>query len=325
MKQANSRKNIFRIEWLAYTLWSSAIVLGIAGFLVKTFCASKTWTGLVSDFYPNVITDLLSIGFGIMVIDRLYQQRNDERDRRMLISQMASPFNILACDAARILKDRGWHSKLDGISLWKANLEGAELNEFTLVDVNLTYANLKNANLCGAILNGAKFVLGDDGSLEGTLLDGTSLKQAQMVSEKNDRPIFKNARLVGTDLSGATLLGIFDGIMTESIHPHLQAAYCMRDSIMPNGKRYDGRYNLQGDLVVASYNRDTNDPLVMAEFYGVTLEEYQQGQDWSIQYDKYWRTLERKARSLCAKKGLDWDRMNENLRGKFVDTFLREP
>lgn len=66
-------------------------------------------------------------------------------------------------------------------------------------------------------------------------------------------------------------------------------------------------------------------PQAMAEFYGVTLEEYQQGQTWRVQYAKYLRTLERKARSLCAKKGFDWDRMNADLRGKFVDTFLKEP
>jgi hypothetical protein len=322
MKQANSRRNTFRIEWLAYTLMASAIVLGIAGFGVKTFCTSNSWTDLVSDFYSNVVTDLLGMGFVILVIDRLYQERNDERERKMLISQLASPFNVLARDAARILRDKGWHKDLGEISLYRANLEGAELYDFVLPGANMTYADLKDANLNGTTLDDAIF---SSATLEGVRLHRTGLRNATITSAESDKLLFKDAKFFETDLTGAKFLGTFAGIMTESPHPHLQVAYSLRGSIMPNGERYDGRYNLSGDLAVASYNRDTNDPLAMSDFYGVSTEVYNQGQTWHVEYAKYIKTREKKARALCAKNGGNWDKLNPDCRGKFVDKFLPEP
>jgi uncharacterized protein YjbI with pentapeptide repeats len=306
-------------EHVAWLLIGLGVLVAMVGFLPKPL------PQIIEDFYANFATELISIGVVVLIIDSIRESRANEREKRMLTSQMASQFNILACDAARILRDRGWHKELNDISLWKANLESAVLYEFNLARANLTYANLKDATLNSAILDGVELVQGESGSLEGAHLHRASLVEAHIGSEKPDYLIFKNAHFFETDLSGANFLGIFNGIMTESFHSHLQAAYSLRGSIMPDGKRYAGRYNLPGDLVVASNSRDTNDPQAMAEFYGVTLEEYQQGQTWRVQYTKYLRTLERKARSLCAKKGFDWDRMNADLRGKFVDTFLKEP
>ena len=44
---------------------------------------------------------------------------------------------------------------------------------------------------------------------------------------------------------------------------------------MPDGKTYDGRFNLPGDLARARWAKvNMDDPESMAEFYGVTLEAY---------------------------------------------------
>lgn len=321
-----SRKKIS----LRIRVWHIALLFLVVGIVIGIFgpIFENETTGLLSryigDFYPNIATDLTSISITILVINTLYQCQAKEQEKRMLISQLASPFNVLARDAARILRDKGWHKDLGGIPLYRANLEDAELYDFVLPGANLTYANLRNSNLNGAILDGVELVPGDDGGLEGALFHRAILRKANIASG-NGHLIFKNSQFVGTDLLGAKFLGVSGGIMTESVHPHLQATYCMRDSIMPNGKRYDGRYNLPGDLAVASYNRDASNPSIMAEFYGVSIEEYRQGQAWHVTYEKYMTTLERKARALCIKKGLYWDGMNEDLRGKFVDTFLKEP
>jgi predicted DCC family thiol-disulfide oxidoreductase YuxK len=51
---------------------------------------------------------------------------------------------------------------------------------------------------------------------------------------------------------------------------------------MPDGKRYDGRYRLPGDLDWARENGvDIDDPEAMAKWYSVSLEEYLEGQEWA--------------------------------------------
>jgi hypothetical protein len=53
---------------------------------------------------------------------------------------------------------------------------------------------------------------------------------------------------------------------------------------MPDGKTYDGRYNLSGDLERAKdpfYKIDVNSPTAMARFYKVTLHDYEDGQAWA--------------------------------------------
>ena len=49
---------------------------------------------------------------------------------------------------------------------------------------------------------------------------------------------------------------------------------------MPNGDTYNGRYKLSGDLGLARWAKvDVEDPAAMAEFYGVSMEEYKAGQE----------------------------------------------
>jgi uncharacterized protein YjbI with pentapeptide repeats len=285
MKHKRSNKNLFRMEGLAYLLMISAIICGVVGFLLITFGSENTLTRLVRDFYANVVTDLLSIGFGILVIDKLYQKRNDERERRTLISQMASPFNILAGDAARIIHERGWHTGLDGISLWKANLEEAELYDFDLSNANLTYANLKGANLNQSILDGAV--------LHGTNLSSAHLNNAKLTnsefrSQRAGQFLLKHADLIYADLTGATFKGMAYGKYSEDEqHIQLQETKRLQCAIMPNGKKYDGRYSLEGDISIAKARGvDINNKEFMAKFYEVTVEEYKEGQEWYKMHGK---------------------------------------
>ena len=54
-------------------------------------------------------------------------------------------------------------------------------------------------------------------------------------------------------------------------------------AIMPDGKSYDGRYNLAGDIAFAKWGRvDTNDPQAMAEFLRIPLETYVRGQEMGL-------------------------------------------
>ena len=57
----------------------------------------------------------------------------------------------------------------------------------------------------------------------------------------------------------------------------------LRGSMMPDGKRYDGRFNLRRDIRAAgviayAYPEHPED---MAQWYGVSLEAYLAGQEWA--------------------------------------------
>lgn len=238
---------------------------------------------IIKDLYANLATSFISIGVTVLLIDRIRERRAKEREKEMLISQMSSPFSLLACDAARIIRDRGWHKELAGIMLWKANLEGAELWEFNLAGVNLVYANLNHANLNGAILDGADLT---DANLSGAMLHNTSLKGASIITTHSNLFIFEGALFQNADLTGAKFLGIFNDKMTDSEHIHLQAAGSLTNTIMPNGKKYNGCYNLTRDLQLARAQNILDDPNKMAEFYGVSAEEYNAGQEWYKNFDQ---------------------------------------
>jgi len=325
----DERTNIFAIDRLGTWLIVLSFVIAPIAFWVTVSLPENIWVKLVKDFYPNVVTDLLSIGLGIKVLDKLYQKRNNESEKRNLVSQLGSSFNLFALDAARILRHKEWHNNLESTSFYRANLKNAELYDFNLKKANLTYANLKNANLNGTILDGADIT---ETILEKAQFCRASLKNVIIRSgEETLRSgveifILKDAEFIETDLTGATFLGIFDGIMTESYHPHLMAASRLQRSTMPNGRRYNGCYNLRGDLETAiAYRYDLSNPFAIAEFYDVSVDEYMQGQLWKIAYDKYWQSRAAKGRELCIEQGWDWDNMSENERGKFLDIWYKEP
>lgn len=274
-------------------------------------------------FIANIGTELFSISITILIIDRLVQNHEQHNLKMSLVSQMRSEHNILATDAARRIRDEGWKDELEGILLYYANLENSQLYDFNLKKSNLTYGNFRNANLNGAKLDHAQI---DDADLSGAHLHATSFKSTSIRVIEPDRLVLKNARFLGADLTGAKFLGVFDGIMTESEHPHLCAAFTLAGSIMPNGKRYDGRYNLEGDInQAAAQGYDIDNRQDMAEFYEVSLEEYNRGQSWHTDYSKYLETRETVAISMCKKMGLSWENMNEDQRGKFLDQWHKAP
>jgi len=140
---------------------------------------------------------------------------------------------------------------LRGIALCQAILQGACLKEADLCYVDLHQANLDEVDLTNAKLQAAKL---NRASLQGANLEGTNLT---------------NADLYKVNLRGARNL-------TEAQLSTLNELF---GSIMPDGSVYDGRFNLFGDLARAKWAKvKLDDPKSMAEFYGVSLEAYLQGQ-----------------------------------------------
>jgi uncharacterized protein YjbI with pentapeptide repeats len=88
---------------------------------------------------------------------------------------------------------------------------------------------MRGANLEGADLSGA--------NLSGANLEGAQLSQANLQGAE-----FRATNLQGADLHGANLEGARN-LETDE----LAKAHSLAEATLPDGSRYDGRFNLPGD------------------------------------------------------------------------------
>lgn len=169
------------------------------------------------------------------------------------IGDAGDPGSVIA--ALEECRANGW---LEDGSLRGVNLENADLRRIRLPKADLQGAHLAGANLRGADLHGAILQEAD--------LSGADLGQANL----------RDADLTASALESARLDG---AIVTEM---QLARAESLADAILPDGSRYDGRYKLPGDLHHARQDGVYPDQVErLAEWYGVTVEQYQRGQDWA--------------------------------------------
>jgi uncharacterized protein YjbI with pentapeptide repeats len=120
-----------------------------------------------------------------------------------------------------------------------ANLEGAHLDK----------ANLEHADLHHAVLKQARLVRAN---LRYTHLHDVS---------------FEGAHLEESDMTGA-----------QAHDAALAVAHRLRGAVMPDGQRYNGKFNLAGDREIATREGvSPDDEAGMANFYGVSIEAYQMG------------------------------------------------
>ena len=170
-----------------------------------------------------------------------------------LINRLQSPECRKVLQAVEDLRANGMltDGTLRGIALCQAVLEGANLQGADLSFVDLHQADLGEADLRHAKLQASKF---NRANLQGADLDFANLTNADFYKVN-----LRGAHNV-TDAQLSTLNELFG-------------------SIMPDGKVYNGRFNLFGDLARARWAKiNVDDPSEMADFYGVSLEEYLQGQ-----------------------------------------------
>ncbi len=159
--------------------------------------------------------------------------------------------------------------------LW---LVGADLSEAYLKSVNLEGANLTEANLQEAYL--------DSANLRNTTLVGTGFFRAFLRGASLEgayiRADLRRAILGGANLTRAD---VQDALLCQ--------ASIMIGAIMPNGKRYDGRYNLPTDLAGAKGDGiDTDNPEALSTWYSVSLHDYLEGQKWAKENLPKWRLEE---------------------------------
>ncbi len=115
-----------------------------------------------------------------------------------------------------------------------------------------------------------------DGSLAGAYLSYANLRGVDLSNANLEGARLTEAKLHDTSLSSANLEG------TTLKASQLAHASSLCGSIMPDGRLYDGRLNLPGDIEQAETQAiDINEPRDWARFYGVRLGEYINGQLWA--------------------------------------------
>lgn len=169
------------------------------------------------------------------------------------LRKIRSPDHKLAIQAIEELRARGWleDGSLEGVRLCHARLEEADLFKASLRKVDFHQAHFIKADFSGADLSGAK------------------LARADMRGANFSDTVLDDADLLKVDLSGARNL----------TSEQLARAKRLCFATMPDGLPYDGRYQLSGDLELASWGSvDLEDPEAMAYFLGVSLGTYLDGQ-----------------------------------------------
>ncbi len=177
-------------------------------------------------------------------------------DEMQLIRKLRSPDDETVIQVLEVLRSRSllFNGTLKRMDLRCAHLRGADLRQADLQGADLRMADLRNADLSGADLSCARL---NRANLRGTNLNGANLQDAD---------------LFNTNLEEVCNLAV----------EQLIQAYRLRASTMPEGRRYDGRYNLRGDLRDSQFiHVDPNDADEMADFYRVSVGDYKHGQIWA--------------------------------------------
>ena len=177
------------------------------------------------------------------------------REVVQLIRKMRNPHDKSATQAVAELRAHGW--LIDG------TLERSSLQHVHLQGVDLTNANLQKVDLSHADLQGADLSLVN--------LQDARLRQTNLYKADLSKANLKNADLSRANLNRARNIS----------NEQLAQAHRLMGATMPGGDLYDGRFNLEGDTEFARTGGvDTEDKAKMAAFYGVSVQEYERGQQW---------------------------------------------
>ncbi|MBN1311942.1 MAG: pentapeptide repeat-containing protein [Anaerolineae bacterium] len=217
----------------------------------------------IDTLLPNIVTDLLGVALTVFIIDKMYRLRSDVEQKKILIAKLGSKNNAVASAALRELSAQGWLSDgtLLGAHLTSCNLDGNSFSGADLRRVSLSYASLQDTQWFETDLR--------DAFLDHAMLCNASLSM-------HDGPYYPEANLTGATLSHADLS------KARVRHEQLCRLRSLWRATMPDGQIYDGRYNLSEDIhLYLKFARNPNNPQEWAEFYGVSLDKYLEGQAWA--------------------------------------------
>jgi uncharacterized protein YjbI with pentapeptide repeats len=183
----------------------------------------------VEEMYANGGAELLSISITVLLVDSLNKWRAEQQHKEELIVTLASNEQIIAKQAALMLKHKGWHSdgSLIKAKLYGCNLQGIDFESAVLNGSNMNFSNLQEAVfsdsslrfvlLINADLTSADFrrsdltsVIGHDANLAGAKLqkaklDFIELMRANLSGANLIEASLRSANLSGVDLRNAIL------------------------------------------------------------------------------------------------------------------------
>jgi len=278
-----------------------AVILGLIGVAIgvgKELIAGINAVQAISEFFLNIGNDLFGIAVTVLVIDLLNEKNDEYYQKEKLIRELASKDNGIVLRAFVDLDARGWlaDGTLMNAILIEANLIGINLNNAQFAHVSLEKANMKDASLSKTNLSNANLVdvnlqnsFMQEINLEGanlwrcnlssTILEKVNLKNATLWQANFQGAFINECELINADMRSVNL----KDVSIDDIE-RLKRVSRMCGAIMPDGQRYDGRYDLSGDLEDAEKRGiNTSDLPSMASFYGVSLRDYVTGQDSSKQ------------------------------------------
>ncbi len=188
-----------------HTWRNNAWLFGVFGFVLGMLAmpAARLLLTDLDELLAGLVPETFGIVFTVLIIDRLY--RNRERRRHVLTyqSQLAheagSTVNDIAVRAVDDLRKRGWLTDDDGL-LRGQNLVRAALSHAQLVNANLSGAALRQASLTGARLTQANLQQAD---LTRADLTNAQLQAADLRESKLHFAACAGARFGAADLSNA--------------------------------------------------------------------------------------------------------------------------
>ena len=170
-----------------------------------------------------------------------------------LINKLRSQDNKTTLMAVEEMRVRGW------------------LNDGSLSGIALCRTQFQNADLMDADLSGVDF--------HQSRLDWADLSLSNLVSAKAVRANLTGANFSKTDIYHADFYKANLQGARNLTEEQLSQVARLAGTIMPDGKYYNGRFNLEADIKLAELsNIDPGNPLAMAKFYGVSDQEYMEGQ-----------------------------------------------
>jgi len=289
MRKHNSFGVRFRLWWTPVRI--AGLMIGAFGLFISIF--GTVYTGsfahdLVQAFYANAGTECMSIAVTIIIIDWLHERRDAQHEKDRLAREMRNPDNGIALMAVEELRAEGWldDDVLCGKYLWDANLEGVNLVGTRLHRTFFNRANLQRANLDKADLEGAHLERAnlEDAHLDWANLDQSDLRLSRLRGAHLSHASLRLAHVHGADLTDARL---DEAELTGAkiVDAELAKADQLRGATLPDGSRYDGRYNLAGDLAAArASTHDEPDSASIAAFYGISTDAYERGQAWAQEH-----------------------------------------
>lgn len=224
--------------------------------------------GEFKDFSLNIGTELIGIFITVFAIEYIYRReekkasQQEEKKRLIRILNNASRQGVVK--ALDKLIDEEW-------------LFDGSIKDVTFYDRDFSGLNFGSARFVNCWFAGVTF---DEANLQHVTFKGGGI--AGKVS-------FKNTYMYSINLEGFSYHGVIEPL-EMLLEYMLLKAKCLRYAIMPDGKRYDGRYRLPGDLEYSKIygiqwdlKHHTLPGIAekMAAFYDVSLEEYLAGQDWA--------------------------------------------